>query len=485
MRCPLAAIAALTACLLIACGGGQGTASSDASADGAFDGQADGGGDGAADRASDATAGAACNGVCSGLCRGLCNGICADRNDAGECSGRCEGFCLGGCAAGTCTRLSRPEAGAGVTVPDARPDRPVERTTEAGRGDRGSGDGGTADDAPTDDGAAPPDGGAAVDAPLPAAGGWSNRTRGTILSWPPASHAGAIAYDPVRRRTVMFGGWSQRTNATWEWDGAEGTWRLCQQAGGARPSPRFGHAMTFDGARRKIVLYGGVDESGTTSDEVWEWDGETEVWTRRESGPSPSRWAHAMAFDESTGRLVVFGGSHRHPTLGDGDLFDLWELEGTEWKNRTLPLPAVWPRARRGHAMAFDATRAVTVVYGGELAGHAAASQELWEWDGAAAAWRDRSVHAAGAPWPGPRVLHAMVSIGEGRIALFGNFAPNLWLWDGDAWRDLSGEATAPWPPARPHPALAFDSDRQVLVLSGGAVTEGRGELADLWEWSF
>jgi hypothetical protein len=28
------------------------------------------------------------------------------------------------------------------------------------------------------------------------------------------------------------------------------------------------------------------------------------------------------------GRIVMFGGSHRHPTLGDGDPFDIWEYDG-------------------------------------------------------------------------------------------------------------------------------------------------------------
>jgi hypothetical protein len=73
------------------------------------------------------------------------------------------------------------------------------------------------------------------------------------------------------------------------------------------------------------------------------------------------------------------------------------------------------------------------------------------------------------------------------RTVLFGGALPNLWEWDGEAgtWRDLTAATTpAPWPPARTRNPLAWDGDRQTLVISGGSMMVGSNVLADLWEWS-
>lgn len=455
---------------LLGCGGGEKESSATKDGGGGARGdRPDALGDVRPDLPPDSPPAIVCNGTCNGTCRGICTGICELRDDGGTCGARCEGTCVGSCE-GPCLRVARPEAGAAITPPDAgRPDgrRPP--------------DGGT--DVPLDAGGDTP-----MDAPAdaPPLAGWQERTRPSSLSWPPATHAGAMAYDARRGKVVMFGGWSDRTNATWEWDGDAGTWLLRQQAAGTRPAPRFGHAMVYDPARGKVVLTGGVDVTGRSTDEVWEWDGEAETWTRRGPGPTPSRWGHAAAFDESTGRIVLFGGSHRHATAGDGDLFDTWEWEpaADAWTNKTYPLPASWPRPRRGHALGFDAARKVIVLYGGEIVGLPGAAQDLWEWDGGKGIWTDRTPAPLPAEWPGPRAFHGLLTVGAGRLVLFGNFAPNLWEWNGTTWKNLTpSPLPSAWPPARPHPAAAFDGKRNTLVLSGASVTHGREQLADTWEW--
>ena len=171
----------------------------------------------------------------------------------------------------------------------------------------------------------------------------------------------------MRARAVMFGGWRTPGNFTWEWDSKRSTWTLMQQKDGVRPSPRFGHALAYDSRRGRVILHGGIDQTGASNGETWEWDGAGEVWTRRGPGPVPSRWGHAMAFDESTGQVMLFGGAHRDPRLGDGELLDLWLYDPAtdRWSNPTYPLPGTWPRARHGHAMVYDPSRKLIVMYGG------------------------------------------------------------------------------------------------------------------------
>jgi hypothetical protein len=47
---------------------------------------------------------------------------------------------------------------------------------------------------------------------------------------------------------------------TWEWDPAAGTWTE-RTISGSKPSQRYAHAMAFDATRNKVVVFGGSDIS--------------------------------------------------------------------------------------------------------------------------------------------------------------------------------------------------------------------------------
>src|SRR5216683_3479828 len=74
------------------------------------------------------------------------------------------------------------------------------------------------------------------------------------------------------------------------------------------------------------------------------------------TGPSP-RGGPAMAYDATRGRSVLFGGSN-----GSGSYFaDTWLHDGASWTQ----LQVSGPSARYLSLMAYDSARAVTVLYGG------------------------------------------------------------------------------------------------------------------------
>ena len=84
----------------------------------------------------------------------------------------------------------------------------------------------------------------------------------------------AMAYDTARGRVVLFGGrhgalddacW---LDDTWEWDGQD--WLL--RTSPVRPSGRAQHAMAYDAARKRVVLFAGV-RNGVHQQDTWEWDG--------------------------------------------------------------------------------------------------------------------------------------------------------------------------------------------------------------------
>ena len=74
----------------------------------------------------------------------------------------------------------------------------------------------------------------------------------------------------------------------------------------------------------------------------------------------PARNGHAMAYHEGLGEAVLFGG-----VSGPSFLQDTWCWNGTTrtWTNYSMP--PLQPAARSGHAMAYDRTRSVIVLFGG------------------------------------------------------------------------------------------------------------------------
>jgi hypothetical protein len=193
----------------------------------------------------------------------------------------------------------------------------------------------------------------------------------------------AMAYDEATGNIVLFGGQNGTTymssNETWVWDGAN--WR--QMHPEVSPPERFGHAMAYDPISRKIVLFGGYGDFGPAND-TWTWDGAT--WTQAASPVSPlARSGHAMAADPVSGGVVLFGG-----ISGEGVpvwLSDTWVWIGGEWHQKLVASP---PAARFGHVLAYHpALRAVVMIggYGGKDVTDATWNydfrNETWIWDGA------------------------------------------------------------------------------------------------------
>lgn len=227
---------------------------------------------------------------------------------------------------------------------------------------------------------------------------WAQATSGTA---PSPREAMGMAYDTVRQRVVLFGGFGPGglQDDTWLWDGT--TWSEVIPA--TRPPARQSHRMVYDAARGRIVLFGGFSDTSSL-DDTWEWDGTT--WIRvGVDAPSPSaREAHAMLYDASTSRVVLFGGS--------AGADELWHWNGTAWSEVMLT-PAL--PGRRWHAMAWDQVRSRAVVFGGT--GIGGLLGDTWTLSGATAEEITPS-----APVPA-REAHAMVfDAVQSRVLLFGGF---------------------------------------------------------------
>lgn len=145
------------------------------------------------------------------------------------------------------------------------------------------------------------------------------------------------------------------------------------------------------------------------------------------------------------------------------------------WTERAPNPPALPIDGLR--AAAFDSNRGVTVGYGGQpkLGG---ISTDVAEWNGTA--WSMRSSLNN----PGNRTGHAMAYDSDRQVVvLFGGgnaiFSDQTWEWDGTNWTALS--AGGPWP--RYYHAMAYDAARHVTVLYGGS-TSPSGNGNQTWEWN-
>ena len=137
---------------------------------------------------------------------------------------------------------------------------------------------------------------------------------------PPARQSHGMVYASDRKRTVLFGGANESQAAlsdTWEWDTTK--WTHVQDIGPARESM----AMAFTGS--SAALFGGYNGAqgnpAALFGDTWGWDGK--YWVERQDMGPQVRQLHAMAFDSARSRLVLFGGTA--VLERDSQLGDTWE----------------------------------------------------------------------------------------------------------------------------------------------------------------
>jgi hypothetical protein len=286
---------------------------------------------------------------------------------------------------------------------------------------------------------------------------------------------------------------------------------------------RRGHAMVYDVARQRVVLFGGIGPAtagaiATDQASAWEFDGTG--WTQITSGGGgfTGRNSFAAAYDPSRSNVVVFGG--RTGSAPDSPAFgETWTFSGV-----TLTRSATTGPSARSHVSgAYDASRQRVVVVGGVNPTTLANFTDQWEWDGQT--WTQRvgvtvpTTNTFGGPlvadangtlflllsrtpdrrvvvysfvngqWTAINTTTAPLTSGfaatrfpGGGILLFGGASDasvlgESWKFDGATWTRLNIAG----PSARTGHAMAFDSNRNRVVLFGGE--SATQNFADSWEF--
>lgn len=210
---------------------------------------------------------------------------------------------------------------------------------------------------------------------------------------PPARESHAMAFDPIRNQTVLFGSSSPLHLDIWLWNGS--TWTQVQTPG---PASISNIPMAWDPAREQVVL---VSRDGTT----WAWNGATwtqiaidspspgfgsfffdpasnglvlfsstdppsysvltnDTWSARVQTPAmPLTIRVQLIFDPLRQQVVAFGGRNTSSQTADTTRTIAWPITpSTQWI--TPPVRVVHP-GTDGVAATFDSGRGVTVYTGG------------------------------------------------------------------------------------------------------------------------
>jgi hypothetical protein len=230
---------------------------------------------------------------------------------------------------------------------------------------------------------------------------------------------------------------------------------------GTKPTQRYGHAMAFDATRVKVVVFGGSDIStGGYRNDLWDWDPTTGAWLQRltgsESGAPSGRMYASMVSDLARARMeLVAGETSFSNSYGTGGYYGAGGAVGMP----ILPPPGM----------------------GGSVSG----SRDVWELDPATPAFTNRTPPL---DVPSARSNHAMAyNPSTGKTYIFGGYDAmggrslgDFWEWDGKTWVQV---VAAVQPSARTDAGLAYDTVRKSLILYGGTDYYGNTTYGDTWEW--
>jgi hypothetical protein len=254
-------------------------------------------------------------------------------------------------------------------------------------------------------------------------GSWKQETSPASLA--PRVFAGMV-YDAHASNVVLFGGVDIVNGSTtpradtWVWNGA---WTQVTTTA----SPAAGvSVLVYDEARQNVFTFEGAGNSGAAvslqnvSNKAFTWDGA--AWHPvTSSAMPPARCCASIVYDRTNKQIVLFGGVNR---TGTKLLDDTWLWDGTEWTRSQ----AVGPSARAFASLAYDDANHEVLLFGGTDGADATHSlSDTWTWNGQA--WTERPQSGTK---PSPFETNLLYDPQVGRV--IANADSSTWTWNGTSW---------------------------------------------------
>jgi PKD repeat protein len=191
-----------------------------------------------------------------------------------------------------------------------------------------------------------------------------------------AEHSLAHAQGPVATGAVCHSSGSEQVRCSVLAPAVGPTayaWNNITAAVGPAPSPRGQLMMTYDVSDGYVLLYGGYNGFVISSDT---WSFANGTWTNltaSTTGRPPPTVLGSLAYDPSTGKVILFGGENF-----TGSISETWSYHAGVWTNLTGSAGTP-PSARYTASMVTDSTDRELVLVGGFVTGPVGAlAHDTW-----------------------------------------------------------------------------------------------------------
>ena len=293
-----------------------------------------------------------------------------------------------------------------------------------------------------------------------------------------------MVYDPVKGETLLYGGCTPvASDELWAYNLSSNSWTLLDPS--VRPPKLAGQSMGYDRVNNKIVLYGGADGYDSYPKflvDTWIYNSTANNWTiRRCKSPQPRGWSE-MAYDESSGEIVLFGGGNGLEHFFD----DTWtfNLSTKRWTNKDPLNP---PKHCYLNGMVYDSTHAEILLIGVR---YGDANYFTYSYNHTTNTWMDRYPSTVFKP---DRHYSAVAFDKKAdRTILFGGCDPNsgqffneTWSYDysNNTWTNLKS-LNAP-PPRSNFDMVYLESSSELLIYGGRTYQPGYMMLNDTWRYNY
>ena len=283
----------------------------------------------------------------------------------------------------------------------------------------------------------------------------------------------SIAYDPVKKVVLVYGGSAHtrgaipmRDSAIWEWNGI--TWNKRTIA----PSLRADHGFAYDIKNQRILIAGGAFSYNATKsieyDDTWAF--QNQQWSKVTSNKILKRFHGAFTYAQNQNSFILFSG---YTPETNELLKGVWALSRNNWIHINTQNE---PPARFLNSVFYDPKNDAIILIGGADLDNKP-FHEMWMLKENKWTVLNENV---------PALImnsHGATAMGEtgNYVIVHSSFDTNTcetWIWDGaqKSWKKVKG----PHPRPRNNTSIVYDDARKCVVMFGGET--GVNSTNEVWE---